>query len=249
MKSLIPFIVILFSLSCTAPKPEPTPVNDSIYQLSSIQNLLHGLYESDVTLGDVEKQGDFGVGTFKHLNGEMILLDGVTYQVLVDGTVQKPKPSVTIPWATVKKFKADHELKMAGEFLYPEIQGEISRILKSRNYLYAIKIQGTFENAKLRSVPAQIPPKTLKLLDAVKEQKIFEHKTITGTMVGFRLPEYLMGLNATGYHFHFISDDHKAGGHVLDITLRKGTVQIDQSTKLELQLPTDSKFRKFPFEK
>lgn len=250
MKLYLPLLVILITLSCTTTNTiEPAKTPDTIYQLAPLANLIEGLYQSDVSLDELRKHGDFGVGTFKDLNGELILLDGVTYQVLVDGTVQKPEPSITIPWATVKTFTSQKQLKMAGEFLFSEIQAEVSRLFKSKNFMYAVKVHGDFENVKLRSVPEQTQTPAPGLLDVVKQQQTFEHKTLTGTMVGFYLPSYLKGLNATGFHFHFISDDHNVGGHVLDITLKKGVAEVDQAKDLTLSLPSDIRFKKHKFEK
>ena len=43
-----------------------------IYQTSLMSALLSGVYEGETTMADLLQHGDFGLGTFNHLDGEMI---------------------------------------------------------------------------------------------------------------------------------------------------------------------------------
>ncbi|AKU98047.1 Alpha-acetolactate decarboxylase [Labilithrix luteola] len=70
---------------------------------------------------------------------------------------------------------------------------------------------------------------------ATATQIEFTYTNITGTLVGFRLPAYLGTTNQTGYHLHFVSDDHTAGGHVLDVAPAAG-LQIESDLLGELFL-------------
>lgn len=63
-----------------------------------------------------------------------------------------------------------------------------------------------------------------------------------GTLVGFRLPQYLKGTNAAGYHFHFITDDLKAGGHLLDGEFMDNVVEVDALSDWEVTLPRHRSF-------
>jgi acetolactate decarboxylase len=47
-----------------------------IYQTSVMSAVMDGLYEGSVTIGELARHGDFGVGTFNALDGEMVALDG-----------------------------------------------------------------------------------------------------------------------------------------------------------------------------
>ena len=60
---------------------------------------------------------------------------------------------------------------------------------------------------------------------------------MTGSIVGFRFPSYAQGLNVAGYHFHFITDDRSAGGHVLGFRLASGELSVDEEADLRLELP------------
>ena len=56
-----------------------------VYQTSTMGALLDGVYEGDVTTRELLRHGDFGLGTFNRLDGEMLVLDGVCYQLRGDG--------------------------------------------------------------------------------------------------------------------------------------------------------------------
>ena len=57
--------------------------------------------------------------------------------------------------------------------------------------------------------------------------------------MGFRFPDHARGLNVPGYHFHFITDDRTAGGHVLDCRLARGELRVDREADLRLELPPE----------
>ncbi|MCI5168100.1 MAG: acetolactate decarboxylase [Candidatus Electrothrix sp. GM3_4] len=65
-------------------------------------------------------------------------------------------------------------------------------------------------------------------------------ENVTGTLVGFRCPLYVKGLNVPGDHFHFISDDYSQGGHVLSFELLEGNGELDLLNKYFLRLPVNS---------
>ena len=45
-----------------------------VYQVSTISSLLAGGYDGDTTVGEMLRHGDFGLGTFNGVDGEMICL-------------------------------------------------------------------------------------------------------------------------------------------------------------------------------
>ena len=54
-----------------------TPIDpDEIFQTSTMGALLDGVYDGDVSIREVLRHGDFGLGTFNSLDGEM-LVEGV----------------------------------------------------------------------------------------------------------------------------------------------------------------------------
>ena len=106
---------------------------------------------------------------------------------------------------------------------------------------YAIRMDGTFDYVKTRSVPKQTPPYP-KLAEVIKDQSEFEFYNTTGTIVGFWSPEFVSGLNVPGYHIHFLTADHTAGGHVLDFRITNENMKLDITPNFFMVLPTEGNF-------
>ena len=219
----------LLSVSCGGQKPAP----EAIFQVSTFDALMEGQFDGTTTFGRLKNLGDFGLGTFDKLDGEMICLDGQFYQVKTDGKAYKVKPSMKAPFADVTSFEAD-QIKSLKELLnYQQVQAYLDEQLPDKDGYYAIKIEGVFRYLRTRSVPAQEPPYPT-LTKAIANQVAFEYEQIQGTMVGFRTPEAVQGTSTTGYHFHFISADKSKGGHVLDCVIDDVQIAIDQSDGLKV---------------
>ena len=58
----------------------------TLFQVSTSGALVAGLYDGVVTCQTILAHGDFGLGTFEHLDGEMVVLDGRVYRARADGT-------------------------------------------------------------------------------------------------------------------------------------------------------------------
>jgi acetolactate decarboxylase len=65
---------------------------------------------------------------------------------------------------------------------------------------------------------------------------------VQGTIVGFRTPEWMAGVNVPGYHFHFVTADRKAGGHVLACEVAQATITLDEARDFRVALPDNAEF-------
>jgi len=213
-----------------------TEDRETLFQVSPFNTFALGNYDGDFTYGELAEHGDFGIGTLNGLNGEMIALDGVFYQVPVDGTPRQIGSSEKLPYATVTFFDADQSRQVVDALNYSELQTYISALLPSENVIYAIKVHGTFDYAETRSVPLQVKPYP-PLTEAVKNQTVFTLSNVTATAVGFWFPTSMDGVDFTGYHLHLVTDDCSAGGHLLDCIVRNATIEIDQTRSFKLVLP------------
>lgn len=216
---------------------------DTLYQVSTLNALMQGLYDGQATVRDLLHHGNFGLGTFSKLDGEMVMLDGKCFQIKSDGSVSQVPLTQTSPFAAVTTFEPDQTLAITTPLSIVELEKRIDAALPTPNWFYAIKITGTFTLVRARSVPMQhlpYPP----LVEVVKTQPVFQLETVKGTLVGFRCPAFVSGLNVPGYHLHFLSDDRKSGGHVLDAQMLSGAVGIDATPNFLLALPADPAFAK-----
>jgi acetolactate decarboxylase len=222
--------------------PAPLVDHETLYQVSTIDALMQGVYDGVQPFSEIRRHGDFGIGTFDALDGEMVAVDNRYYQVRSDGIAYPVADVMTTPFATVTFFEPDIHFTTDRLMNYSLFSSFVSDRLPSRNMIYAIRIDGTFPAMKVRSVPRQASP-YLPLTAAVANQTVFVYSGAKGTIVGFFLPQFFSGLNVPGYHLHFLSEDRKTGGHILDFTLaEETTTEIDITPAFEMSLPTTGAF-------
>jgi acetolactate decarboxylase len=207
-----------------------------LFQASTIAALLDGSFEGDVTFAELAERGDLGLGTLNHLDGEMIALDGRFYRADVEGQIEEVPPSERTPFAVVVPFDPEINFELEGFITHDFLLAEIERRIPAGVASCAVRIDGRFESVKARSVPRQEPPYRA-LTEVVSEQHLFELADVDGTMLGFRFPEYAEGIEVSGWHLHFISEDRARGGHVLDSRSSTLHVQLDLSGELHVELP------------
>lgn len=220
---------------------------DSLYQVATISSLLEGVYDSDVGLEGIINKNSLGIGTFNSLDGEMILLDGVLYKAKSDGKIYLMPKNVKTPFASFVDFSCEQKFNIENVQTFNQLKTVIDRNLHLVNSLYAFKIEGDFDFIKVRSVPKQKKP-YLPLVEVAKKQAVFVKENIKGTIVGFKLPDFMKGLNVPGYHFHFISSDKSFGGHILDLRASFLKVEADRKNEFLLHLPNNLAFQKAKIE-
>lgn len=222
-------------------------VSDSLVQFSLVAALATGDYAGGTPLSQMLSSGDFGVGTFSRLDGEMILLDGKVYQALADGKVRVADLDDTTPFAAVKFFREDGRLDNLAAASLDDLDAQLDRQLPRRNLPCAIRVEADCQRLTLRSVPPQSPP-FLPLVEVIKQQVTHDYRNIRGTLVGLRCPHWVGTLNVAGYHWHFLSEDRALGGHVLNCEFTGGTLRFDESASLVIHLPNTREFEQFDAE-
>jgi len=216
----------------------PIAQRETLVQISTIDAILNGVYDGVVDLAALTSYGDFGIGTFEGLDGEMIGFDGNFYQIKADGVAYPVSDSMETPFACVTFFDTDYEEELPEGLDYEQIQELLDDTLPTSNIFYAIKIEGSFSYMKTRSVPGQQKPYP-PLVEVTQNQPIFEFTDIDGTVVGFRCPPYVAGVNISGYHLHFLTEDNNAGGHVLEFQLAEAVAYVDYTSEFLMILPSE----------
>jgi acetolactate decarboxylase len=204
-----------------------------LLQVSTIEALLAGTYDGDVTVGELAARGDIGLGTFNALDGELVLVDGVVYRAAEDGTAAPAEPDRRCPFAVVTPFAPERAVRVTE----PEADEPLlARVVPDARRCAAVRIDGRFLSLRLRSVPAQRPPYP-PLVDVLGHQRTWDERDVEGTVVGFSFPAHAGGLNLPGHHLHFISADRRRGGHVLACRLADGRVEVDREAEVRVELP------------
>lgn len=215
--------------------------DDAIFQAAPLQSLLAGVLESPVAFRSVLAHGDFGLGGLSPLDGEVIVVDGQAWQAKLDGSLRAVSPDERTSVLFVKRFRADRRVPLTEVADLDGFIRTLDAAIAAPNRFHAIRIDGRFDRLKLRSVPRQSPPYR-SVTEVVKTQEVLDLEDVEGTLVGFRFPPYLGGVNAGGYHLHFVDHARRRGGHVLDLGAAALDVQVDSTRALTLVVPDDPAF-------
>jgi acetolactate decarboxylase len=207
-----------------------------LFQASTIGALLDGAFDGDLTFAELAEHGDLGLGTLNGLDGEMIALDGEFFRADVDGAIHRVPPEARTPFAVVTRFEAQVDERLEGELSHDELLARLDALVPAATSSCAIRLDGSFELIRARSVPIQTPPYR-PLTEVVADQHVFELEDVRGTMLGFRFPAYAEGIEVGGYHLHFINEDRRRGGHVLDSRSSGLRARLDPSNDLHIELP------------
>jgi len=208
---------------------------DVLFQTSTMNAIFKGVYDGEITYKQLRQHGDFGIGTFNGLDGELFALEGKFYRIKADGIAYPVDDSMKTPFAVVTFFEPDKSVLLDETFDYKQLQQYLDNLLPAKDIFYAIKIEGTFKYIKARNIPMQNKPYP-QFSEVVKSQLIFEFHNVEGTMVGFWCPAYLEEINVPGYHLHFITKDKKTGGHLLECQVQDVKIEIDYTPEFHVAL-------------
>ena len=205
-------------------------------QVSLFSVLLSGRYGGVITVAEVKKLGSMAIATMDRLDGEMQMIDGVVYQACSDGRVYLPGDDETIPYGTVAEFHAGQTVRLAGIPSYELFEEYVAKCCPQENVPLAVHFTGDFARMKVRTVGRQ-ERDGLGLAEAAKNEAVFDLADCSGDLVGFRLPGYVQGVNAPGWHLHFMDTARHHGGHVVNFSLREGDLRFCHADDYQIRLP------------
>lgn len=223
---------------------------ETLNQVALLQSLALGHFDGVVTVGQWKTFGDTGIGTFEGLNGELIALDGVVYQGDQNCNAHVMKDNEKIPFSNITFFEKDFSVKLNHVKNKSALENELNALVKKHgaNNFYMVKIPAQYNKILIRSEAKQNKPypTLVKALEAT--QKEVTKENISGTIVGLYCPTFMSSLNSVGWHFHFISDDKKFAGHVLEMNIKSGEAQFDKTENFSMILPKKKSFNQLNFE-
>ena len=212
----------------------------TLFQVSTSGALVEGLYQGVVAVGTLKEHGDFGLGTFADLDGELVALDGRYYQVRSTGAVAEAPDDALVPFAVVTHFQPERALTIPAFTSLDDLLAALDAVRDSGNLFFAVRARGTFEYLKTRA--ACKTAAGTSLVEATGHQAEFELAGIAGTLVGFWTPEYAKAVNVAGYHFHFLSDDHQHGGHLLACRGAGLAAAVEHAADFRMAIPETAQF-------
>lgn len=211
-----------------------------VYQVSTIASLLAGGYDGTVTVGALLRHGNFGLGTYNGVDGEMVVLDGRAYRCSVDAVAHPAPAAMETPFAVVTDFHPQKTTAVAGGQSLDRLEASLDALPLSASRILAVRVAGRFATMQVRSEPKQTPPYR-PLAEVIKtQQAVHDLGAVSGTLVGFRFPASASSVNVAGWHFHFITADGKRCGHVLGLTTGPGRAALQEIADLRISFPAQA---------
>jgi len=213
----------------------------TLFQVSTSGALVEGISQGVVTVGELKRHGDLGLGTFADLDGEMVAVDGHFWRVPGAGAIREASDSDLAPFAVVTSFRPERSLELASVVSIDDLIRQLDRLRTSNNLFFAVRLDGRFSHLHTRAVCKQAGA---KLVDAAATQAEFELHEIVGTIVGFWTPAYAKTVNIAGWHLHFLSEDRSGGGHLLDVAGSALKAQVQHLDDFRMAIPETPEFLK-----
>ncbi len=208
---------------------------NKLFQVGTLNSLMMGDYHGSVTVKDLLKEGNIGIGTYDGLDGEAIILNGHAYDGRADGKVYEMNEKDTLPFSTVSHFDESVEENILSFSSIEEFKSKMEAYLPSHNFLYMIKMEGVF-HVRVRSCFKQKEPYE-PLYKVACDQREFEYENLDGYVIGVYCPNYVEGMNLPGWHIHFLSKDFSKGGHILKVDGNNIKFKINQLNGWNVYLP------------
>ncbi len=217
---------------------------NEIYQWSTISSLMTGLSSasSSTTVSKLMSHGSLGLGTFESMDGEMVILDGTAYQLKADGSVSSVPGTAKVPFGSVTRFEASKKTTSSLKDKDRLVQLVADMVPNARNHFVAIRVDGHFTSVKCRTIPPQAYEGE-PLTKVGERQAVKEYHDVSGTIVGFRSPQWSGGVSVAGIHIHFLDEAKSFGGHVLAVNANEDVeLGVSVCTNLRIELPQSEEF-------
>jgi acetolactate decarboxylase len=209
------------------------------FHTSTLQALADGDWQGHLTVGELRRRGDLGLGTCDALDGEMTVLDGQAWRARADGSIVRVADEERAPFAVVTAFAADATLTIRRQVEHAELLWAIKAVVDEVDASFAIRFDGSLDAVRARSVAPQYLPDRARSVVAATQQGHFTLGPAVGTLVGFSFARWADDFEPPGVHLHAITADRQRGGHVLRARVGPGTLRFATLTRPYEQLRRD----------
>jgi len=199
-----------------------------LVQYSNLEAFEKRQYDGSMTIEELKQYGNFGLGSFNALDGEIIAFENEFYHATSNGKVKTASNGSLISGAYTCFFSPRQKFEIKEFVSFSNFHEIVIKKCQIQNQpFYSIRMDGRFTSINVRSVPPQKQPYP-SIEEVVENQSLFEFKDLDATVVGYFFPKSMGGLTYEGLHLHFVSNDLKCGGHILDFQTSNVNVSIDQ---------------------
>lgn len=210
--------------------------DEQTYQLQLAHVLLDGGYDGVATLEEALAGGDHGLGTVDRLDGELVVVDGEPWRVDALGNADLLPMDTRTPFVVVSSMPSPTKMTLR-DCTREQVQAAIEDLVADPGAIVSVRLEGSFDQVLVRSVPAQEPPYRPYAEVCATDEVRWEHKPFFGVFVGFRFPDLEPGATLPGLHLHGLDRLRTTGGHNYELHVREATLSVETSHEVSLHLP------------
>ncbi|WP_298731931.1 acetolactate decarboxylase [uncultured Chitinophaga sp.] len=234
-------------VAATIRSTPPDTLHNNLFTVGVGSGLIGGLYDGFFSYRELKKHGDFGLGAPDKLDGEIMIFRGRVYQTQHSGKTFQVDDHQLTPFSMINFFHPDITISVVKPLDKAGLFHLLDSVLTNINGMYAIHVSGKFSYIKTRAFPPVQQHQHTPLADMLSLQHFFEFKDAQGDLIGYRLPVFMDNTNISGYHFHFLSENKDAGGHIIDLKASHFTIEIDILDSYTIKVPANKDFEQFDF--
>jgi acetolactate decarboxylase len=213
----------------------------TLYNANTRSAYQAGYYTGSFTMASILAHGNTGLGALDENDGELVIDAGVAWRTAEDGTTHRLGPEETSPFATVIDWHTDARFEFGEPLGKDDFEAALAARLPLANRTWGLRIYGVFAAVTAGASARQRPPYR-PLANVMADYARPTWRNVAGTLIAFHCPVYLSGIDYVGGHYHWLSDDHRHGGHVFDFTTAAVTIEACEADSYATRLPATEAF-------
>lgn len=174
----------------------------------------------------------YGLGPVEYLAGEILIVDGKSYQSTVfSGKTMKVEETYDLKapffaYAVISKWK-EHRLPDSIQSIL-QLETYLYETTKNSQRPFMFKLTGIIEQATIHVVNLPKGSEVSSPDEAHKRQKNYELKNEQSEIIGFFSTEHkaIFTHHDTFLHMHLITEDRQQMGHLDHVLFKKGAVKL-----------------------
>lgn len=225
---------ILLSLACLSSILSIAQSPNDVTLIGEMRNVMwKGQLSGSINLDTIaDKSNLYGLGPLEYLSGEIVIIDGKSYQSTVssDSTmIVEETFDIKAPFFGYANIKEWSEESLPDSIqTIQQLESYLNQITKSRPRPFMFKLLGSIDHAKIHIVNLPKGAKVSSPDEAHRGQVSYRLKNQECEIIGFFSTEHqaVFTHHDTFVHMHYMSADRSKMGHIDDILFTSGTMKL-----------------------
>ncbi|MDR6182896.1 acetolactate decarboxylase [Asaia bogorensis] len=217
-----------------------------ITQFSTIGALMAGHLQAEQKIASLCAchETGFGLGCSAGLNGELTICDGRVYEATAGEPLHVLPQHDAVPFVQITAFKSQFQVEVEN-ITHETAYDRLCTLIAPDNIFMAVSVTGLFDHLVLRRPHRAVGESDQhRDVEAVAaSQKIDRFEGIRGRLIGFWTPALFGRISVPGFHFHFLDDERRISGHVLEFAASHATLSAEEKPTIEITNPQSDSFR------